>query len=382
MVPGVRLGLCTVIPFFELTPTWNPYRREIEEALARVLESGQVIMGEEVSSFEEEFASYVGAQTSVAVGSGTAALTLALRALGIGPNDEVLTVSNAGVPTVAAIRATGALPVLVDVEPGTMLMSHSLLEAAISERTRAVLPVHLYGQPVDLDAFLAVASRHSLRLVEDCSHAHGAFYRGQHVGTFGDVGCFSFYPTKNLGAFGDGGICVTDDYAIAGRLRGQRMYGYREDSYSHEEGLNSRLDSIQAAILRVKLAHLDHAVSERRELAAYYREGLSDRGYRMQSPTEGGKHAYHLYVIRTPVRAETIIELRHAGVGVGIHYPLAIHEMAAYTFLDRPGELSVSEQVCKRVISLPLYPGMPAGVQKRVLDALPALDEFAWEVAG
>ena len=367
-------------------PRWPLIDRASVRQVVDLLESGHTVAlgrtSEVIRKAEDSLSAYHGGRHVLTTNSGHAALMCALMGLEIGDGDEVITTPCTWGASTSCILGAGAVPVFADVDRVSGLLDPKKIEAAITPRTKAVLVVHLYGQPVDLDAFLAVASRHSLRLVEDCSHAHGAFYRGQHVGTFGDVGCFSFYPTKNLGAFGDGGICVTDDYAIAGRLRGQRMYGYREDSYSHEEGLNSRLDSIQAAILRVKLAHLDHAVSERRELAAYYREGLSDRGYRMQSPTEGGKHAYHLYVIRTPVRAETIIELRHAGVGVGIHYPLAIHEMAAYTFLDRPGELSVSEQVCKRVISLPLYPGMPAGVQKRVLDALPALDEFAWEVAG
>lgn len=370
MVLGKGSGIDPLIQFFDLNATWQPYRHEIVAAIHRVLDSGQMILSEEVLAFEREFRKYLGVGHAVGVGSGTAAITLTLRSLGIGLNDEVITVSNAGVPVVASIRAAGAMPVLVDVDPETMLMSHSDLESVLTEKTRAILPVHLYGQPVDLNGVLAFANLRGLRVIEDCSHAHGATYCGRKVGSFGDVGCFSFYPTKNLGAFGDGGICVTDDAAIADRLRAQRMYGYQDDGYAHEEGLNSRLDSIQAAILRVKLSHLDEAVAERRNLAAYYREALAGSGYLIQAPIDGSEHSYHLFVIQARDRTTTLESFQLAGIGVGLHYPLSVHEMAPYRFLDRIGELTVSERVCSSVISLPLYPGLPPHVQELVTDIL------------
>ena len=341
----------------------------IEEAIHRVLASGHVILGPEVEAFEAEFAEYIGAAHAVGVGSGTAAITITLAALDIGPGDEVITVSNAGVPPIAGIGATGATPRFVDIDAGTLLLDPRRLEAALTGRTRAILPVHLYGQPVALDAVLSFAAEHDLRVVEDCAQGHGARYRDRHVGGIGDAGCFSFYPTKNLGAYGDGGMCVTNDPKIAERLRMQHNYGYHKQRVSMVEGRNSRLDEIQAAILRVKLRGLDAAVAARRALAERYREGLEGLPFRHPATTQDGDHAYHLFVIEVPNRALLSRALSAADVGHGIHYEWPVHEMEAYRDLAH-SELLISEQACERVLSLPLYPGLSTDAANRVIEVL------------
>jgi dTDP-4-amino-4,6-dideoxygalactose transaminase len=293
--------------------------------------------------------------------------------LEIGAGDEVITVANAGVPPIAAIRAAGATPRLVDAHPETLLMDPAGLAGAVNPRTRCILPVHLYGQPAEMDPILALASERGLRVVEDCAHAHGATYRGRHVGTFGDIGCFSFYPTKNLGALGDAGICVTDDSDLAERLRRQRMYGFRGNGHSYSEGLNSRLDELQAAILRVKLRHLDAAVEERRGLSQHYREGLQASAYRHPDPILESRHAYHLFVVETPERPRICAALEAAGVGYGVHYPCPVHRMEAYRFLAPSGELPVAERACQRVLSLPLYPGLEKQAVEQVIELLRSL---------
>lgn len=359
------------VAFFDYRPLHRRQASEIEAAIARVLASGRLILGPEVRAFEQEFAAWVGAREAVGVASGTDALILALRALEIGPGDEVITVSNAGVPTVAAVRAAGATPRLVDVDPGTLLMDPERLEAARSPRTRCLLPVHLYGQPAPLEPILAFAARHRLRVVEDCAQAHGARLGGRHVGSFGDVGCFSFYPTKNLGAYGDGGMAVTSDPELAERLRALRMYGFDERRSAQREGINSRLDELQAAILRVKLVQLHEAVAERRAIATRYRKALGDPACAPVAERASSEHAYHLFVVQVAERARWIAALRGAGVGVGVHYPEPVHTMPAYAFLGLgAGALPVSERACERVLSLPLYPGMDEGAVDRVLAAL------------
>jgi dTDP-4-amino-4,6-dideoxygalactose transaminase len=362
-----------MIPFFDYRPAHRRYEGEIGDAIQRVVASGCLILGPEVRGFEEEFAAYVGAASAVGVNSGTDALTLALRALEIGAGDEVITVANAGVPPIAAIRAAGAMPRLVDAHPETLSMDPAGLVDAINPRTRCILPVHLYGQPAEMDPILALASERGLRVVEDCAQAHGATYRGRHVGTFGDVGCFSFYPTKNLGALGDAGICVTNDSDLAERLRMQRMYGFRDDGHSHSEGFNSRLDELQAAILRVKLRHLDAAVEERRGLSQHYRDGLQGSVYRHPAPTPEGRHAYHLFVVEAPERPRVCAALEAAGIGYGVHYPCPVHRMEAYDFLVPSGELSVAERASQRVLSLPLYPGLEKQAVEQVIELLRSL---------
>ena len=349
-----------MIDFFDYRPQLDRYRGEFDAAIARVLASGQLILGEEVEAFEEEFARFVGVAHAVGVGTGTDALTLSLRALGIGEGDEVVTVANAGVAPVAAIRATGASLRLVDVDPDTLLLDPARLDAALGPATRAVVAVHLYGNPVDLGAVLDVASARGVPVVEDCAQAHGARWNGRSVGGIGSVGCFSFYPTKNIGAYGDGGICVTDDFELAARIREQRMYGFHGDGFAHVEGLNSRLDELQAAILRVKLKHFEADLAERRGLAELYRTELEEGTPVVPvARSGGGEHAYHLFVVRSSIRDSVRAALEQARIGAGIHYPVPVHKMDAYSFLDRPGELGVSEQASQQVLSLPLYPGLP-----------------------
>jgi len=361
-----------MIPVFDYRPAYLRMRAEIDSAISRVLDSGQLILGPEVTAFEREFADYLGAPQAVGVNSGTDALTLALRALGIGRGDEVITVANAGVPPVAAVRAAGATPRFVDVTPGSLLLDAEQLEAMLTPRTRAVLAVHLYGLPADCERLLAFTRQHGLRLVEDCAQAHGATFAGRRVGTIGDIGCFSFYPTKNLGAFGDGGALVTADAELAERARRMRMYGFDERRHARLEGLNSRLDELQAAILRVKLRHLDAANAARRELAARYLDGLSElEGLTLPVVPEGREHVYHLFVVQAEDRDRRIRALRAHDIGYGIHYPEPVHLMQAYGFLGLgPGSLPVSERASRCVLSLPLYEGLAPEAVDGVVDAL------------
>lgn len=360
-----------MLRYFDYRPGYLELKEQIDDAIRRVLDSGQLILGPEVRAFEQEFAAYVGVPGAVGVNSGTDALILALRSLGVGSDAEVITVANAGVPPVAAIRAAGATPRFVDVDPETLLMDPAQLEGARTERTRCVLPVHLYGQPAPLAPILEFAERHGLGVIEDCAQAHGASYCGAHVGGFGSVGCFSFYPTKNLGAFGDGGLCVCRDPDLEQRLRALRNYGFRDDRHAHFEGLNSRLDEIQAAVLRVKLRRLSRAIEVRRELAQGYIEGLAGSPYRPVELTPDGEHAFHLLVVRAPDRPRLIEHLNRAEIGFGIHYPEPVHLMEAYSFLGyRAGDLPVTEKACETVISLPLFPGLEAGEVEQVVKAL------------
>ena len=363
-----------MINYFDYIPGYLQIKDEIEKAIRRVIDSGQLILGPEVRAFEREFAAYTGVHGAVGVGSGTDALVLALQALGISPGDEIITVANGGVPPVAAIRAIGAVPRFVDVDPGTLLMDRTLLETALTDRTRCILPVHLYGQPAPMYPILEFAAAHKLRVVEDCAQAHGSFYDGRHVGGFGDIGCFSFYPTKNLGAFGDGGLCVTDDPALEEHLRMLRFYGFRNDRHAHCDGINSRLDELQAAILRVKLRHLSDAIETRREIARTYRNSLAGSSFRLTGEAKDGTHAYHLFVIRTPDRTQAIDALNRAAIGYGIHYPEPVHLMEAYRHLGgMQGDLPVTEAACDSVISLPIYPGLSLSDARRVADTLLSL---------
>jgi aminotransferase EvaB len=363
-----------MIPFFDYRPQYRRLRREIDEAVRGVIESGHLILGPEGEAFEREFASFVGSAGAVGVNSGTDALILALRALEIGSGDEVLTVANAGVPPVAAIRAVGALPRFVDVSPRDLLLNAETLECARTNRTRCVIPVHLYGRPAPMTPILEFAARHDLPVVEDCAQAHGARIAGRHVGTFGRLGCFSFYPTKNLGAFGDAGAVVGDDQALLDRVRMLRMYGFDEDRSAQHEGLNSRLDEIQAAVLRVKLAHLAQDLAGRRDLAEIYIQGLRDTGLLSPAPAHDITHAYHLFVLRPPDRGRVARALEGRRIGYGLHYPQPAHLMPAYAFLGyTAGQLPETEEACRQVLSLPLYFGLSreeiADVVRAVLSA-------------
>jgi dTDP-4-amino-4,6-dideoxygalactose transaminase len=358
----------TSIPFIALTRQYASIKDEVDSAIARVLARGWFILGEEVAAFEEEFAAYVGARYAVGVGSGTEALHLALWACGLGQDAEVITVSHTAVATVAAIELAGARPVFVDIDPDSYTMDASQIEAAITPRTRAILPVHLYGQAADLAPLLDIARRHGLRLIEDCAQAHGTTYQGRRVGAIGDVGCFSFYPTKNLGAYGDGGLIVTNDSALAERARLLRQYGWQEHYVSSRRGTNSRLDELQAAILRVKLRHLEAWNEQRRTLAALYNQLLAGSGVTTPFEPAYSRHVYHLYVIQSERRADLQAHLQAHGVSALVHYPVPVHRQPAYADLPvqrgssqsglgyTPGRLPATERAAGRILSLPLYP--------------------------
>ena len=343
----------------DLKTQYASLRIEIDAAISRVLESGTFILNGEVEAFEAAFASYCGCQHAIGVGSGTEALHLALLAGGIQKDDEVITVSHTAVATVAAIELSGARPVLVDIDPGRYTMTPELFEAAITPRTRAVIPVHLYGCPADLDSILEIARRKNLFIVEDCAQAHGAIYRGRRVGAWGDVAAFSFYPTKNLGAYGDGGALVTNDPALAGRISLLRQYGWQERYVSTIKGLNSRLDELQAAILRVKLGYLDAWNARRQKLAKLYSDLLLGCDIILPFQPDATEHVYHQYVIRHAQRDALKAFLSRQGIQSFIHYPLPIHLQPAYKNLNYvQGDLPVSEMAAKQVLSLPLYPEM------------------------
>ena len=325
-----------------------------------------------MAAFEEEFAAYIGATECVGVNSGTDALHLALRACAVGPGDEVITVAHTAVATAAAIRLAGATPVFVDIDPATYTMAPDALEAAITPLTRAVIPVHLYGHPADIAAIDEIAERRGLWLIEDCAQAHGAQVDGQKVGTFGDLACFSFYPTKNLGALGDGGAVTGSDRELLEKVRLLREYGWTPAAryVSQVEGVNSRLDELQAAILRVKLHHLDVENDRRRGLAALYDEHLPSAVIR---PVErpGCRHVYHLYVVRVRDRDRVRARLADAGIGTAIHYPVPIHRQPAYSAgFVRAGDLRTTERTAHEILSLPLYPTLTAEQVQQVCDAL------------
>lgn len=347
------------------------HKDEIDAAMARALQKGWYILGEEVSTFEAEFASYVGVKHGVGVGSGTDALFLALKACGIGQGDEVITVAHTAVATVSTIEAAGATPVFVDIEPDYFTLDPDKLEPAITNRTKAIVPVHIYGQPANLEAIHEIARRHNLLLIEDCAQAHGARYKGARAGSFGAVACFSFYPTKNLGAFGDGGMLVTNSDELANRARLLREYGWAERYVSSIAGYNSRLDELQAAILRVKLSHLDTDNQARQALAGKYNTALKDCGIGIPKTRPDIEHAYHLYVIRSQQRNELQSFLRSKGVGALVHYPVPVHRQPAY--LGRlPGseKLPETERAAREILSLPIYPELTEEQLQKVVDEI------------
>jgi dTDP-4-amino-4,6-dideoxygalactose transaminase len=341
---------------------YRAHQDEIDGAVRRVLEGGWYILGREVSAFEEEFGRYLGLAHAVGVGSGTEALHLALRVCGIGPGDGVVTVSHTAVATVAAIELAGATPVLVDIDPRTCTLDpnrlEGLLTAGIGPRVKAIIPVHLYGHPADLPAITDIAQRHGLFVIEDCAQSHGATLNGRKTGTWGQLSAFSFYPTKNLGALGDGGALATNDPQLAERARLLREYGWRERYVSELPGMNTRLDELQAAVLRVKLRHLDRENARRRELARIYDARLSGTSLELPRARAGVEHVYHLYAVRSQQREELRGFLEARGVGTAIHYPLPVHQQPAYAGrrLDLGRGLPETERVCRETSSLPMHP--------------------------
>jgi len=344
-----------VIPFCDLSRAAALEAERLRDAFERVRGRGRFILGAEVEAFESEFASFVGAAHGVGCANGTDALTLALLALGIGPGDEVLTVSMTCAPTATGILRSGATPVFVDVDDETLTMSPAALDDALSARTRAVVPVHLYGRPADMGPIAAFASKNRLALVEDCAQAHGARYAGRSVGTFGHAASWSFYPTKNLGALGDGGMVTTADPAVAARLARLRVYGYATRNDATEPGLNSRLDELQAALLRERLTGLPSGNERRARLAARYDERLRDVVRTPPSPRPGDVPANHLYVIRLSNRDRVRQGLSERGVGTDIHYPRGVHQQLAFASFPRR-EIPVTEKAVTEILSLPLYP--------------------------
>jgi dTDP-4-amino-4,6-dideoxygalactose transaminase len=333
------------------------HQTEIDEAIRRVLEQGRYILGEEVKSFEAEFASFVGVEHGVGVGSGTEALHIALAACELGPGDEVVTVSHTAVATAAAIELTGATPVLVDIEPDFYTIDPARLNSVITERTRAIIPVHIYGQPADLDPIIKIARERNLLVIEDCAQAHGATYRGQRVGSWGDIACFSFYPTKNLGAVGDGGLVVTNNANLAERARLCREYGWAERYVSYFPGWNSRLDELQAAILRVKLRYLDRDNDARRRIAERYCRQLKEVGIGLPKTRDGAIHAFHLFVIRSAHRTALQTYLKERDIGTLVHYPVPVHQQPAYLGRLRGSDcLPETERAANEILSLPMYP--------------------------
>jgi dTDP-4-amino-4,6-dideoxygalactose transaminase len=346
-----------MIPQANPKASYTACKEEIDSAIARVMESGRYILGQEVAAFEEEFAAYIGVRYGIGVGSGTDALHLALRACGVGAGDEVITVSHTAVATAAAIELCGARPVFVDIHPSTFVIDPGQIEQAITPRTKAIVPVHLYGHVADMEPIQSIARSRELVVVEDCAQSHGATYGSRKSGSLGDIAAFSFYPTKNLGAFGDGGMVITGNQELAERVRLLREYGWRTRVNSEIPGLNSRLDELQAAVLRVKLNHLEHWNGERRRKAALYTQGLEGTGIVCPTERQPTHHVYHLYVIRTKKRDSLQAFLEGQGIGTLIHYPIPIHLQEAYKHLGYArGDLLLTEACSQEILSLPLFP--------------------------
>ena len=360
-----------MIPFVDLKAQYISIKDEINAAVAGVLESTQFILGNEVTAFEEEFAHYCGADYGVAVNTGTSALHLALMANGIGPGDEVITVPFTFVATVAAIGYTGATPVFVDIDPVSYTLDITQIEKAITERTKAILPVHLYGQPADMDPILEIAHRYGLTVIEDAAQAHRAEYKGRRVGSLGDLGCFSFYPGKNLGAYGEGGMVVTNNPEYARTIQMLRDWG-QERRYHHVlKGYNYRMDGLQGAILRVKLRHLDAWTDARRAHAERYDALLADSDLKTPTVMPYSHHVYHIYAVQAQQRDLLQQKLNEQGIQTGIHYPIPVHLQAAYSDLGyKLGDFPHSERAAGRVLSLPMHADLTSAQINTVAESL------------
>lgn len=346
-----------MIPLLDLKAQYAEIKPEVDAAILRVAASGQYVLGPDVAAFEERFAAYCDVGHCRALNSGTSALHLALLAAGIGPGDEVITVSMTFVATTAAILYSGARPVFVDVDPVSWTMDPSAIKAAITRRTKAIMPVHLHGRMADMDPIMAIARRHGLVVIEDAAQAHGAEYKGRRAGSIGDLGCFSFYPGKNLGAYGEGGAVVTADPALARRISLLRDWGQQAKYHHVLPGYNFRMDSIQAAVLNVKMNYIEAWTEARRDVAAHYDRMLASSGLpRPVSPADG-RHVYHVYAVEHPDRDAAIKALQAAGIATGIHYPIPVHLQKAYADLAYgAGDFPVTERLAERFLSLPIYP--------------------------
>ena len=359
------------IPLLDLVAQYRAIAPEIDAAVHEVLESGHFILGPQVTQFEQEVGRYLGAPHAVGVGSGTDALVLALRALDIGPGDEVILPTYTFFATAEAVISVGATPVLVDIDAQTLGIDVGCARAAVTARTRAMIPVHLFGQPADMDGLMALARERGLKVIEDNAQAIGAEYRGRKTGAIGDVGCLSFYPTKNLGACGDAGMVVTNDAAVAERIRMLRTHGWRRKYEPELNGYNSRLDELQAAILRVKLRHLDAWNARRREIAARYRDELADSGITVPSEVAGSRHVYHLYVVGVPHRTQVERRLAADGIASGVYYPRPLHTTGpCRTVAVANGPFPVADRCTTDLLAVPIYPEMSETEIKRVVTAL------------
>lgn len=369
------------IPLVDLTAQYSAIKREIDDAIAGVIANTSFVGGPPVAAFEQEFAGFCGADHCVGVGNGTDALFITLKAMGIGAGDEVITAANSFIASSEAITATGARVVFADIDASTFTISPDSIRQRITDRTKALLPVHLYGHPADMDAIRAIAREHGLKVVEDAAQAHGALYRGEPVGTLGDAACFSFYPGKNLGAYGDAGAIVTNDADLAARARLFANHG-RKTKYDHSiEGVNSRLDGLQAAILSVKLRHLPEWSEARRRVAGWYTDRLADSGMQLPRPASDVVPVYHLYVLRVPagIRDEVLDRLKADGVGAGVHYPIALPNLEAYRYLGHTeADFPEATRASREVLSLPIYPEITAAqvdfVAERVREIVGGVD--------
>ncbi len=359
------------VPFIDFRQQYLSLKHEILPAVEKVFESSQFVLGKEVAAFEEEFAAFSGSKYGVAVNSGTSALHLALLAAGVGPGDEVITVPATFVATVAAIQYTGARPVLVDVDPESYTMDVARIEQVITPKTKAIVPVHLYGNPADMDPILDIARRHGLTVIEDAAQAHGAEYKGRRCGSLGELGCFSFYPGKNLGAYGEGGLITTGNPELARKMRMLRDWG-AEKKYEHVlKGFNYRMEGVQGAVLRVKLRHLEEWTEARRSHARVYGKALSDCGLQLPLENPANRHVYHVYPVLTPNRKELMEALAASGIQTGIHYPFPVHLLPAYSDLNyAQGEFPVAERIAREELSLPMFPELTKAQIEAVSDCV------------
>lgn len=364
-----------MVPFVDLRAQHDSIREELFDTITRIIDTSSFIMGPAIKEFEPKFAEFCGCKHAIGVSSGTSALHLALWALGIGPGDEVITIPHTFIATAEAISMRGAKVVFVDIDPESYTMDVSKLEAAITPQTKAVIPVHLYGHPTDMDPLLEIARKHNLKVVEDCAQSHGAEYKGKRVGTIGDIGCFSFFPGKNMGAMGDAGAVTTNDDALARKISLLRNHG-REGKYEHEMvGYNDRIDTLQAAILNVKLPHLNDWNESRRAHAAEYCAALAGTGLTLPSAKPGCTHVYHLFVIRHPKRDDLQKFLKEKGIATGVHYPLPLHLQPAYADLKyAEGDFPVTEKAAKEILSLPMFPEMTS---EQVQDVVEVIKSYA-----
>ena len=359
-------------PFWDYRREYDELRDEILAAVDRVFKSGQLILGQEGIAFEQKMAAYTGVAGGVGVNSGTDAISIALAAVGVTAGDEVITVPNTAVPTVSAIRTLGARPVFVDIRDDDFLMDVGQVEAAITPRTKALVPVHLYGQCVDLDPLMAIAERQGLKVIEDCAQSQGALYKNRRCGSIGDASTFSFYPTKLLGGYGDGGMVLSDDEAVVALARSLRFYGMEDTYYAERHGYNSRLDEVHAAILALKLPRIEGWIARRRDIAERYRRGFAGSGLRMPKENAYGRHVYHLFVVETPGdRDATLQRIEARGLKCSVQYRWPVHLMRGYADLGyRAGQFPIAEKKARHIFSLPIYPHLRDDEVDEVIDVV------------